>query len=125
MKLLLDQNVSAGAADLLRARGIDALHARQASLSTADDPQILEWCRTAGRTIVTLDADFHAHLALAGAREPSVIRIRIEGLRDTEMAALIVRILDAVRDDLARGCVVSVRATSIRVRALPLTTPAP
>lgn len=120
MKLLLDQNVSAGAAEILRERGFDALHAREVALATADDPKILEWCRSAGRSVVTLDSDFHAHLALSGARAPSVIRIRIEGLRDAEMAALIVQIVAATGDDLSRGAAVSVSLSAIRVRALPL-----
>ena len=36
------------------------------------------------------------------------------------MAALIVQIVDAARDDHSRGAAVSVNLSSIRVRALPL-----
>ena len=50
-------------------------------MSTAEDVEILERDRQDQQTIVTLDADFHALLALSGAISPSVIRIRIEGLR--------------------------------------------
>jgi predicted nuclease of predicted toxin-antitoxin system len=120
MKLLLDQNVSAGAADVLRGAGVDVVHAREVALSTAGDPDILEWCRTSGRFLVTLDGDFHALLALSGARAPSVVRIRVEGLQDVEMAALIARVIDATRADLQRGSAVTVTVTSIRVHALPL-----
>ena len=120
MKLLLDQNVSAGAADILRERGFDVVHAREVDLSCAVDSVILVWCREKSRIAVTLDGDFHAILALSGARNPSVIRIRIEGLRDSEMASLIERVVDVTRADLLQGAAVSVTVTSIRVRALPL-----
>jgi predicted nuclease of predicted toxin-antitoxin system len=120
VKLLLDENVSAGAAGILRERGFDVVHAREVGLAAVADSTILEWCLDSGRIIVTLDADFHAQLAMSGAREPSVVRIRVEGLRDTEMAALIEQVTALVSDDLVRGSAVSVNATSIRVRALPL-----
>jgi Domain of unknown function (DUF5615) len=41
MKLLLDQNLSAAAAEILRADGVDVLHTREVGLSTADDRDIL------------------------------------------------------------------------------------
>lgn len=121
MKLLLDQNLSTGATEILRTTGMDVFHAREVGLATAEDSDILEWCRIEDRTIVTLDADFHAHLALSAARTPSVIRIRIEGLRDAELARLVRRVVESVSSDLERGCAVTVTVTSIRLRALPLT----
>lgn len=120
MKLLLDQNVSAGAADILRERGFDVVHTREVGLSRTMDPAILDWCGEKRRIAVTLDSDFHAILALSGAQSPSVIRLRIEGLRDSEMASLIERVVDVTRADLLRGAAVSVTVTSIRVRLLPL-----
>lgn len=122
MKLLLDQNLSAGAAVILRSRGMDVFHARETGLATAADGDILAWALEKGRVIVTLDADFHALLALSAASAPSVIRIRIEGLHDQELANLIARVIHRVEADLLRGSVVTVTVTSIRVRALPLTT---
>lgn len=121
MRLLLDQNCSAGAAAILRTSGIDALHAREVGLAVSEDVQILEWCRAENRAIITLDADFHALLAISGARGPSVVRIRIEGLRDADLATLVARIVSAYADDLARGTALTVRPSSIRVHALPLT----
>lgn len=53
MKLLLDQNLSAHAAVILRTGGIDAIHAREVSLATATDDAILERCRAEERVIVT------------------------------------------------------------------------
>ncbi|HKR62418.1 MAG TPA: DUF5615 family PIN-like protein [Thermoanaerobaculia bacterium] len=122
MKLLLDQNCSAGAAAILRLAGMDVVHAREVGLATAGDPEILEWSRDHDRVLVTLDADFHALLAHAAARRPSVIRIRVEGLRDAQLAALIGRVVAATADDLVRGSAITVTPTSIRFRALPLGT---
>jgi predicted nuclease of predicted toxin-antitoxin system len=120
MKLLLDQNLSAYAAVILRSSGMDAVHAHEVQLATAEDDVILEWCRGQDRVIVTLDADFHALLALAGARTPSVVRIRIEGLRDEALATLILRVVAMTDADLQRGSAVTVTVTSIRIRTLPL-----
>ena len=119
-KLLLDQNLSGAAAEILRADGLDVLHTREVGLATADDRDILIWCREKARVLITLDADCHAILALSGATLPSVVRIRLEGLRDQALADLIRRIVDATADDLVHGSAVTVSATSIRVHRLPL-----
>jgi predicted nuclease of predicted toxin-antitoxin system len=120
MKLLLDQNLSAAAAEILRAGGMDVFHTREVGLATADDRDILIWCREKQRVLITLDGDFHALLALSGATLPSVIRIRLEGLRDQALAELIEQIVTVTADDLARGSAVTVSATSIRLHRLPL-----
>ncbi|HEV2233965.1 MAG TPA: DUF5615 family PIN-like protein, partial [Terriglobia bacterium] len=70
--------------------------------------------------VVTLDADFHAELALSGAKGPSVIRIRIEGLKAKQLADLLVRVLDRCDDELKAGAMVTVTESSIRIRHLPL-----
>ncbi len=120
MKLLFDQNLSADAAVILRSSGMDAIHAREVGLEIAKDEAILDWCRTETCTVITFDGDFHALLALAEARTPSVVRIRIEGLRDESLAALILRVVAVTEADLQSGAVVTVTETSIRVRSLPL-----
>ena len=125
MRLLLDQNVSASAAEILRSSGMDVVHAREVGLARTEDVDILEWCRANQRWIVTHDADFHALLALTSAKTPSVVRIRIEGLRDAGLVDLIQRVLRSVADDLQRGSAVTVTVTSIRVRALPLSSSEP
>jgi len=66
----------------LRKAGWDVIHAYDMDLSRASDRQILEDARRAGRTVVTLDADFHALLAVEDANGPWVVRIRKEALRE-------------------------------------------
>jgi hypothetical protein len=54
---------------------------------SSDDSILLQLGRDSQRNVVTLDADFHTLLALSGATSPSVIRIRIEGLRGDQAAS--------------------------------------
>lgn len=87
MKFLLDQGLPRSTASLLRDTGIDTVHTGEIGLATAVDSDILQHAQRESRVVVTLDADFHALLALSGASTPSVIRIRIEGLRAQALAA--------------------------------------
>lgn len=125
MKLLLDQGLPRGAADLLRTAGLDAVHVAEIGCSTAEDHEILQKAREADRVVVTLDADFHALLALSGAAAPSVIRIRIEGLKADAVSQLLQSVIATCTDDLKSGAMVSITENRIRVRRLPLLRSAP
>ena len=81
---------------------------------------ILQKGRDEGRIVVTLDAEFHALLALSRATSPSVIRIRIEGLHGPEAASLIEAVITRCGEDLAQGAVVTVQPRRMRIRRLPL-----
>jgi predicted nuclease of predicted toxin-antitoxin system len=120
MKLLLDQGLPRSAVLLLRTAAIDTVHVGEESLATAPDSAILDIARQEQRIVVTLDADFHALLVLSGAAGPSVIRIRIEGLRAEQLASLLVDVLNLCEDDLSQGAMVSVTEHGVRVRRLPL-----
>jgi predicted nuclease of predicted toxin-antitoxin system len=89
-------------------------------MARADDKAILDWARTSNRVVVTLDADFHALLALSGATAPSVIRLRAEGLRAAEAAAVIEATIRNCGEELAAGAVVSTDGQRARVRRLPI-----
>jgi len=90
MGLLLDQGLPHSAVLHLKNADIEVAHVGDRGLATAGDSKILDFGRQEGRIVVTLDADFHALLALPGATGPSVIRIRIEGLRAESLATLLV-----------------------------------
>lgn len=120
MKLLLDQGLPRSAAIFLRMQGIDAIHVGEIGMATATDEKILIRGRQEERAIVTLDADFHALLALSVARMPSVIRIRVEGLRGEDVTALLQTVLEEFSEELELGAAVTVQETRMRVRRLPL-----
>jgi predicted nuclease of predicted toxin-antitoxin system len=120
MKLLLDQGLPRSAAVILREAGIDTVHVSEIGYSTADDASVLQRGRDEERTVITLDADFHALLAFSAATTPSVIRIRIEGLTGQKAADLIQAVLIRSAEDLKQGAVVTVQPGRMGIRRLPL-----
>lgn len=120
ISFLLDQGVPRSAVDHLRSAGYDAVHTSSIGLASAADETILELARSEHRVVVTLDADFHALLATSGARQPSTIRIRQEGLRGEEVARIVVLVIAAGEAELESGVVATVREGRIRWRKLPI-----
>jgi predicted nuclease of predicted toxin-antitoxin system len=120
VKLLLDQGLPRGAARELVRLGFDAIRAGDIGMATAADQELIERARIEERTIVTLDAAFHALLALSNASSPSTVRVRIEGLRGDELATLVHRVVTLCEADLLAGAMVTVDESTVRVRALPL-----
>jgi predicted nuclease of predicted toxin-antitoxin system len=120
MRLLLDQGLPRSTVLHLSNLGVQAVHVGDMGLAAGSDATILDVARQQGRVVVTLDADFHALLALSGASGPSVIRIRIEGLRAEELTNLLVDVLNACSDELTNGAMVSVTEGGVRVRRLAL-----
>lgn len=125
MKLLLDQGLPRGACPLLAAQGHDVLHVGGIGLAAASDDDILDWAAANGRVVVTLDADFHSILAQRGAEGPSVVRIRVEGLRAEAFAALLAKVIAQSAIALNAGAMVTVGpdGATIRERGLPLRRP--
>lgn len=120
-RVLLDQGLPRGAAALLREAGWDAQHVGDRDMARAEDGAILEAARRENRIVITLDADFHALLALAGYDSPSVLRIREEGLKSPEIASLIQRVFTLAGADLARGALLTVANGKLRIKHLPIT----
>lgn len=118
MRLLLDQGLPRSAVNGLWSAGWDVVHVADMGMSAATDGEILDRARTEQRTVVTLDADFHAMLAVAGATSPSVIRIRIEGLRSEALVGLLVRLAPVITHDVEQGAMITVTETTVRVRLL-------
>lgn len=119
-RILLDQGLSPSAAVLLSQDGWDAAHVMDVGLDHAEDIEILRYARAHGRTCVTLDHDFHAHLAMLQSAGPSVVLIRIEGLKALAQISLIHSVWETCGEELAAGAAVSVDAKTIRVCKLPL-----
>ncbi|HEY2148729.1 MAG TPA: DUF5615 family PIN-like protein [Pirellulales bacterium] len=104
----------------LAAAGIAAEHVGDLGMASATDNAILEAARNRQSVVVTLDADFHQRLAIGSATTPSVIRIRIEGLKGQQLAAILIQVIAQAGKELDVGAAVSVTRARIRVRLLPI-----
>jgi predicted nuclease of predicted toxin-antitoxin system len=120
MKLLLDQGLPRSAVKHLANAGLIAEHVGDLGMSQAADDVILAAARQRDAIVVTFDADFHQTLAARRATSPSVVRIRIEGLKGDQVAAILRQVISVASAELEAGAVVSVTPARIRVRALPI-----
>lgn len=128
MRLLLDQCIPRDAASLLRETVHDCIHVGELGMSAAADSEILAWAAQHEAIAITLDADFHAILAVSAAHGPSVIRLRWEGLDAPAVARVILSVLADFHAELSQGCLLTVKARKITCHKLPIggaTDPAP
>ncbi len=118
--LVLDQGVPRDAARRLRDLGYECVHVGEVGMSTADDEEILGLAFGKHAVAVTLDADFHAILAVSGAAGPSVIRIRIQGLRAAEIAECVRLVSTRFESELTAGSLVTVKSRKTTCHSLPI-----
>lgn len=109
LHLLLDQGLPREAAERLRAVGVPCTHVGEIGMVAATDTEIIEWARERGYAVATLDADFHAILAVGHASKPSVIRIRLEGQDGEAVANLLRQSLAKYAGELGQGCLITVK----------------
>lgn len=120
IRVLLDQGLPHSSLVFLRAAGWDAMHVLDLGMQQATDTDILLHARNDKRVVITLDADFHALLALSGESSPSVVRVRQEGLRAKELAQLLIGLWPQIAASLETGAMATVTDRAIRIRRLPV-----
>jgi len=120
IRFLLDQGLPRSTVDALAALGIAAEHVGPLGMARASDQDILDAAVDRGAVVVTLDADFHSLLATAKAVTPSIVRIRIEGLKGDDVADIVRGLVTTIESELKSGAAVSVTERGVRIRMLPL-----
>ena len=120
MKLLLDQGLPRSTVLELHKLNIDSIHVGDIGMATSTDADILRKALGDGLIVVTLDSDFHTILAANESMEPSVIRIRIEGLKSQNLSKIIQNILLSASEEIKDGAAISVNNREIRIHQLPL-----
>lgn len=120
-RLLLDQGCPRSTALILNQEGWDVVHVAEVGMSRATDVEILDAARQQQRICVTLDADFHTHLAVTNAATPSVIRLRIEGLKGEALARLLIEVWPQITKHVDHGAaMITITDKKVRVRSLPI-----
>jgi predicted nuclease of predicted toxin-antitoxin system len=79
-------------------------------MSKAADEEIVALSLERSAVVVTLDADFHAILAVSGAQGPSVIRMRLQGLGAAEVVEVVRKVLAGFEIELQNGALITVKA---------------
>ena len=120
MKLLVDMNLSPSWVDRLARQGFEAVHWSTISAATAPDVEILTWAKDHQFVVITNDLDFSAILAAGVVAGPSVVQLRTQDLLSEGAVRIVARALEAHREDLERGALLSIDEGGTRVRMLPL-----
>ncbi len=120
MKLLLDQGLPRSTVSELGNLNLDSIHVGDIGMASATDLEILQLAKNDDLIVVTLDSDFHTILAANQYVNPTVIRIRIEGLKSKELSRIISSVLESTQEEIKKGSAISVDEKGIRVHTLPL-----
>ena len=120
MKLLVDMNLSPSWVDRLARHGFEAVHWSTIGAATAPDVEILTWANEHAFVLITNDLDFSAILAAIRGASPSVVQIRTQDLLSDVVVSIVAKALDAHREDIERGALLSIDEAGTRVRVLPL-----
>ncbi len=120
MKLLVDMNLSPSWVGRLAQHGFEAVHWSTVGAATAPDTEILAYAHRHNLVLITNDLDFSAILAASAGASPSVVQIRTQDLLSDAAVSIVAKALEAHREDIKRGALLSIDEGGTRVRMLPL-----
>jgi predicted nuclease of predicted toxin-antitoxin system len=120
MKILVDMNLSPTWVPFLATHGIEAVHWSAIGEPSATDLQILNYAAEKNLVVFTHDLDFGMLLAACKSCGPSVIQVRTQDVLPSAVGAVILRAIEASRDHLESGAIVSVDLIQNRLHLLPI-----
>jgi len=120
VKLLIDMNLSPDWIPLLREHGFEAVHWSSIGATDAHDDEIMQWARDNSAVVFTHDLGFGTTLALTRAGSPSVIQVRTQDVSPRHLGRMVVSALNAHREALATGALITVDEGKSRVRILSI-----
>lgn len=116
MKFFLDENLSSQHAIELRSDGFDAVAVAEVGLSGAADEQILHFAVSAGRVLVTLDADFANVIRFPPELTAGVLRLKVHPPSEEGIRQAIRRALLLLQDVDLNGCLAVIDEEKLRIR---------
>ena len=116
MRILVDEDLPAAVADLLRSRGYDAEHVREAGLAGASDRAIFAAAQAKEAVLVTADLDFANPYRIPGRPGHGILVLRFpDYFRRHHILAVFRRFLDSVHIQSLVGKLVVVEPGGYRV----------
>ena len=113
-------NLSPSWVERLARHGFESVHWSTIGAATAPDIEIMTWATQHKCVLITNDLDFSAILAASGGASSSVVQIRTQDLLSDRVVSIVANALDAHREDVERGALLSIDEAGTRVRLLPL-----
>jgi predicted nuclease of predicted toxin-antitoxin system len=123
VKLLVDMNLSPSWVERLTRYGFEVVHWSTIGTPTAPDDEILAWAREHQFVVITNDLDFSAILAATSSQAPSVAQVRSQDLLSEAAVSVVAKALEAYREEVEAGALLSIDEGGTRVRILPLRRP--
>jgi predicted nuclease of predicted toxin-antitoxin system len=124
MKILVDMNLAVRWANMLSARGIEAIHWSSVGKVNAPDDLIMAYAKDNGYVILTKDLDFSASLAASRGDKPSVIQIRAADSRPEKIFESVCLAINRFSADIEKGAVLTLDMQKTRIHILPFISPA-
>jgi predicted nuclease of predicted toxin-antitoxin system len=121
VKLLIDQNLPPRLVPLL-GTSHDVVHTEGVGMARTPDPEVLAWCCTEKRMLITADKKLTKYLASSGAGCPSVLITRDMRAQPTEQVAgmLLTNLPRIAETILAHGNAIFVLTPGKPIRAVLL-----
>jgi predicted nuclease of predicted toxin-antitoxin system len=120
VRLVIDMNLSPEWVSEFGKHGWDAVHWSSVGDPGADDSAIMDWAIANGYVVFTHDLDFGATLALTRATGPSVLLVRGRYVLPEDIGRVVIAAVREHDSTLAAGALVTLDASKVRVRVLPL-----
>lgn len=116
MKFKLDENLPAGAAEVLAEAGHDVSTTLQERLGGKSDSKIAETCKLEQRALITLDNDFGNIQAYPPAEYSGLVVLRLAQQDKASILNVLMRVIERFEREPLSGRLWVVEAHRVRIR---------